>query len=118
MSSINRRLVIFLIVVGLVAMASPTLTITRAQDDKVVVTVAMRANIANQISPQVIADFEVENPGVTFKTIETTANLPSPSAGLEAYYTALNDYVSAADIVVVDANHIAPEATVAGYYLD
>ncbi|MBX3086172.1 MAG: hypothetical protein KF716_31340 [Anaerolineae bacterium] len=115
---INRRLLTFLVIIGLVGLSTPTLTTTRAQTANVVVTVAMRANISNQITPQMIADFETANPGVTFKTIETTTNLPDPTADLEAYYTALNDYVSAADVVIVDSNHIGAEATVAGYYLD
>jgi ABC-type glycerol-3-phosphate transport system substrate-binding protein len=90
----------------------------RAQDNSIIVTVAMPTFVAGRITDQVIADFEAENPGVKVKIVEDSTSLPDPALALDEYYTTLEKYVSLADVLLVDANRIQPEATLAGYYLD
>jgi ABC-type glycerol-3-phosphate transport system substrate-binding protein len=114
---LRTRLLSALLVVALLVTGLP-ISALRAQDSSVTVTVTLPNFIANRITDEVMAEFETQNPGVKFKIVETQSFLPDPSADLDKYYEELEKYVSAADVLLVDANRIAPEATLAGYYLD
>lgn len=119
-SLMHGRTRLSLLVLVAVALFSAILPLSalRAQDNTVTVSIAIANFIENAFTEQLITDFEAQYPGIKIRLVERTNFLPEPSQDLTKYYEELEKYVSSADLLSVDSNSIAPQATLAGYYLD
>lgn len=70
---------------------------------------------------ELIARFESEHPGVQVNIVELDMQTyfeGSNVTSLEEYLNNIEEFVSSADVLVVDNGHMQPVATRAGYYLD
>ncbi|MBX3080418.1 MAG: hypothetical protein KF716_02220 [Anaerolineae bacterium] len=114
---VRSRILSIMLIVAVLCSGFP-LTALKAQDNSVVITVALPNFMANNINDNIISEFEAAYPGVKFKTVDANIGIPDPTFGLDNYYTELEKYVSTADVLMVSANTLAPEGTLAGYYLD
>lgn len=112
-----RYVMLFLVVV--VALFGMSIPVT-AQSDAVTISVAVPFFSADLFDQDFIAEFEAANPGITLHIVRSDENIPAPAQGLEAHLTAVQAYVSSADVVFIDSRTrtITPEATRAGYFLD
>src|SRR5262249_35149447 len=92
----------------------------RAQDNSVTITVALPDFLMNSLPDDLIPQFESDNPGIKVKIVSAGNNIGfgSPVNGLDDYLKALHDYVSSADVLLVNSNSAAEEATRVGYILD
>ncbi len=104
----------------LLAVASFPLKTLQAQDNTVTVTLGVPSITADNYSDQLLSDFATAHPGITVKIVKTDVAIPNPNAGLDAYFTALQSFVNAADVLYIDPRRspVAPVATNAGYFLD
>ncbi|MEP6985924.1 MAG: extracellular solute-binding protein [Chloroflexota bacterium] len=106
-----------LFVVLLVLLTAPIAAL-RAQDT-VTITLGLPQFIETIITPELIADFESQNPGIKVQTVATDfPAFPSASAGISEHLTEVEKYMSAADVVFMGTANISPEAAQAGYFLD
>lgn len=90
-----------------------------AQGQDIILTLAVPDFFREFFEEQVIAEFEAANPGIQLHIVPSGGfGTPlNPDADIEDYLDSVGDYVSTADVVIVDAN-VLPEATRAGYFLD
>jgi ABC-type glycerol-3-phosphate transport system substrate-binding protein len=93
--------------------------VTQAQSSDIVLTLAVPEFWQDFFTPEMLAQFEAENPGTRVKLV--SGNLPfftPANADLEGHLTAIEEYVSAADVQYITTEGLSIEATRAGYFLD
>lgn len=109
------RLVVF---VGLLALLGLPLTAINAQDS-VTITFTMPQGLDTIITPEMLADFESQNPGVKVQTVtQGFPSFPSAVTSLDDHLSEVEKYVSGADVVYMSSSNLSVEATQAGYFLD
>lgn len=124
----SKRVIVALVcaVIGLGVVLTPRLA-SHAQNpgnhttaDNVVITLAVPSFIRDSITDQVLAQFEIDNPGVTVQVVTgDVLGAPSPANDIGAHLDAVQKLTSEADVVITLGNGlITPEATRAGYYLN
>jgi len=87
--------------------------------DTVTITLALPQFIETIVTPELLAEFEGQNPGIKVQTVATGfPAFPSPVKAVEEHFTEVEKYMSAADVVLVSSNDLSVEATQAGYFLD
>ena len=116
MSSTTRRLMIILVV--LVSVVTGTTWVSLAQAPSVVLTLSIPSTNREVLSSEVIKAFEQANPGVTLRVLINDAVIPSPTKGLGPHLSAIQQYVSRADVGIVDLSKVTVEGTLSGYFLD
>ena len=86
-----------MIIIVLLALLITPITALRAQDT-VTITLGLPQFIETIITPQLIAQFESENPGIKVQTVATGfPSFPSPSAGIDDHFKEVEKYMSAAE---------------------
>lgn len=103
---------------GLVALLAATLSVSHAEDNSVTITAALSSFSAGIFKQTILQQFEMTHPNIKVKVITKDAFIAPPTAGLDAYLKAVQDYVSSADVVHVGNSFSMLEATRAGYFLD
>ncbi|MBZ0288794.1 MAG: extracellular solute-binding protein, partial [Anaerolineae bacterium] len=106
------------ILIGLLALLALPLSGLGAQDS-VTITLALPQGIETIITPDMLADFESQNPGI--KVQKLTGGFPGfPSAvgAIDEHFTEVEKYMSVADVVYMSSTNLSPEAAQAGYFLD
>lgn len=92
-----------------------------AQDDIIVISVAMPELIGGQISQDIFDLYETMHPGIQVHRVnegEFTYGVSAPVVDVDSYLDGVADYVSKADVLAISASTLNQEATRAGYYLD
>lgn len=92
-----------------------------AQDDIIVISVAIPEFISGQISDAVFAQFEADHPGVQVHIVSEGAVEFGTAArvrDVNEHLDEIADYVTAADVLAITPSQLTPEATRAGYFLD
>ncbi len=108
-----------IVFVGLLALLTAPFVSLRAQDNGVKITLALPQFIETIITPELLAQFEEQNPGIKVQTVATGfPSFPAPTLGLEAHFTEVEKYMSAADVSFMAGDNLSTEATEAGYFLD
>lgn len=110
------RLLLLLLVIGVMSAA---VIPTSAQDASTVITLSVPEFFFDVYQNQIIPQFEAENPGIRVH-LEKSGGFGMPVVfgdDVDAYLDDVADYVSSADVVVVDSD-MPPEVTRAGYFLD
>src|SRR5258708_1082221 len=107
---------IVLLVMGMAPLSA--LHAREKQDSTVTITVAVPTFETNFFTDTLLQEFEKSHPNIKVKVVGKDAQIPPPANGLDAYFKAVQDYVSAADVLYVSSNFMSPEATRAGYFLD
>ncbi len=114
----KQRLLSFLIISLVIAILVPTLV---AQDNSIILTVALPEWVTSNIEDDVFADFEAENPGVKV-VVNTIGNdnifFSAAAYGVEEHLDAAATFASAADVLFVNNYNLSVEGTRAGYFLD
>src|SRR5438128_108284 len=98
----GRSFLLILALLLLVIAAVPWATL-QAQSNDIVISLAVSAHSRDMFTDQMISAFESAYPGVKVNIVKYDANIPLPSAGLDAYYARLQPYANAADVLIVDA---------------
>ena len=114
MRNVYLRTSLLIVIVMLLAIAP-----LRAQDE-IVISLSVPQLQEDLFSDTIIAEFEAQNPGVRV-SIVTTDGFGSPfnpNSDIDTYLEDVRDYVSAADVFVIDSSTLTPEATRAGYLLN
>ncbi|MCB9452521.1 MAG: extracellular solute-binding protein [Anaerolineaceae bacterium] len=92
-----------------------------AQDNRIVISVAVPEFMGDTFQQDVFSQFEQENPGYKVHVVEvnnSTFSPVSPSVNLDGHLDAVASYAAMADVLFVTSNTISVEATRAGYILD
>ncbi len=115
----GRSLWAGVIVLALIGAAIPLATL-KAQDNSITLSIAVANFNQDTLSDQLRQQFESAHPGVKINIVRYDSGLPAVTSGADQYFTELQKYVSAADIVYIDSRRTAltPAATRAGYFLD
>lgn len=92
----------------------------QAQNEDVIISLSVWELARDLFTPEFLAAFEAENPGVRVVLENRGADFDyaTVASGLDLHLEQLNDYASAADVVLVSAHNMSVEATRAGYFLD
>jgi len=115
LSSTRRLLIVLALFVSII---TGTTWISFAQSPSVVLTLAIPSTNREVLSSSVIKAFEQANPGVTLRVLINDAAIPPATKGLGPHLTAIQQYVSRADVVIVDSSKVTVEGTLSGNYLD
>ncbi|MEP7289280.1 MAG: hypothetical protein ABI947_26305 [Chloroflexota bacterium] len=112
-----------LAIIGVMVLIVTTLPLTtlHAQDSgKVIISLAVSSASRDIYSDQMIADFQAAYPNITLNIVKDDPSIPSPTAGLDAYFTGLQTYTNVADVLSIDSRRVplTSAATSAGYFLD
>ncbi|HLY27516.1 MAG TPA: extracellular solute-binding protein [Aggregatilineales bacterium] len=92
-----------------------------AQETSIVLSIALPGGGDDQSSQSLFSEFEAAHPGVTVKVVDADSYPLSDAAdGLDMYFTALQKYASAADVLAFQGFNLSltPFATRGGYVLD
>jgi multiple sugar transport system substrate-binding protein len=109
------RLALF---IGLLGLLGLPLSGIGAQDN-VIIKLSLPQGIDTIITPEMIADFESQNPGIKVQTVtQGFPAFPSPVTSLDEHLAKVEEYVSSADVVYMSSANLSEEATQAGYFLD
>jgi ABC-type glycerol-3-phosphate transport system substrate-binding protein len=98
-----------------------TSSVVSAQDNGIVLQMALPEFMRGAFSENTLGQFEVENPSVTVNFIYTDFSTlsPTPAASdITEHLDTIEEYVSSADVLAVTSNNLSVEATRAGYFLD
>lgn len=116
----TMTLLVMLCVLALVSAALPVPGAANAQGAAVTITVAVPSFTADTFSDEVLNAFKSEYPHIDVQVVKANDFIPAATAGIDAHLTAVEAYVSKADVLMVDSRRVAisPEATRAGYFLD
>lgn len=109
----NRRFLLSLPLLLLMLSMSMFRTAAQAQ---VVISVAVPEFVESLVRDNLIKPFEAENPDIKVNIVN--ADSPNYDNDTEAYLDAMQDYVSAADLVLVNEANLNPVVTRAGFFLD
>jgi len=106
------------ILVVLLTLLTAPMAALRAQDT-VTITLGLPQFVETIITPELIAQFEAENPGIKVQTVAGGfPDFPSPTADVAKHFEAVEKYMSAADVNFMGSSNLSPEAAEAGYFLD
>ncbi len=111
------RFGIILTVFLLVAVVLPL----AAQDNRIVISVAVPEFLGDSFQPDVFAQFEQENPAYKVRVVKVNNSAFSPVAparDLDGHLNGVASYAAMADVLYITPNTISVEATRAGYFLD
>jgi ABC-type glycerol-3-phosphate transport system substrate-binding protein len=111
------RLGIILFVCVLIGAALPL----AAQDNRVVISVAVPEFLGDSFQPDVFAQFEQANPGYKVNVVKvnnSTFSIVPPDTNLTGHLDGVANYAAMADVLYVTSNTVSVEATRAGYFLD
>ncbi len=113
------RIVAPLILLLLIGIVIP-IALLQAQDNSLVISLAVPEYIADGFTDKVLAQFEAENPGVKVHLVKSgdEAYYPPAAYGIDDYLTGAEKYISTADVLYVNTYNFSVEATRAGYFLD
>ena len=108
------------ILVIMILILSVTTSPHHAQDGVITISLTVPQFFEDTFSDEIIAQFEAENPGIQVHIINPPGfGVPfSGDEPVEDYLDAVEDFVSSADVVMIDSDSLLPEATRAGYFLD
>jgi ABC-type glycerol-3-phosphate transport system substrate-binding protein len=107
-----------IIFVVLLALLTAPIAALRAQDT-VTITLGLPQFVETIITPELIAQFEAENPDIKVQTVAGNfPDFPSPTTDVAKHFEAIEKYMSAADVNFMGSNNLSPEAAEAGYFLD
>jgi multiple sugar transport system substrate-binding protein len=113
-----RKIARYVLFIALLAVLALPLSGLGAQDN-VTITLLLPQFVETIITPEMIADFESQNPGIKVQTIAGGfPAFPSPVTDLDNHFTEVEKYISSADVVLVSSGNLSEEATQAGYFLD
>lgn len=114
----NRsRLVLVALLAIVAALVATPLSKLGAQGQSKALTLALPSNLKNVIDAKILKDFESANPGVTVSVVDAPS-VPYAADGIDAHFTALQQFANSADVLYVTASEVSPQATRSGYYLD
>ncbi len=114
-SRFTIRGIVFVILLGLL---TAPIAVLQAQD-RVTITLSLPQFVETIITPELLAQFEEQNPGIKVQTVATGfPAFPSPTTSVTDHFTEVEKYMSAADVVFMGAANLSPEAAQAGYFLD
>ncbi len=88
---------------------------TTAQS-QVVISVAVPEFVEALVKDNLITPFEAENPDIKVNIV--TADIPNYDNDTEAYLNTMQEYVSTADLLLVNEANLTPVLTRAGFFLD
>jgi ABC-type glycerol-3-phosphate transport system substrate-binding protein len=109
----------WLLLVVLIALLAAPVSMITAQDNAVTITLSLPQFIETIITPELLAQFEQENPGIHVQTVAGGfPAFPSPVEDVDKHFTEVEKYVSAADVTFISSSNLSTEATQAGYFLD
>ncbi|MBI1281960.1 MAG: extracellular solute-binding protein [Anaerolineaceae bacterium] len=109
------RVVILMV---LLALLTAPMAALRAQDS-VTITLGLPQFVETIITPELIAQFEEQNPGIKVQTVPTGfPDFPPATADVAKHFEAVEKYMSAADVNFMGSSNLSPEAAEAGYFLD
>src|SRR5260370_33481244 len=81
----------------MLVLTSAPIPAIHAQDNAITITIAV-PSFGGDIKAT-IKDFETSHPGIHVQVITKDAQIPNPASGLDAYFKAVADYVSSADVI-------------------
>jgi ABC-type glycerol-3-phosphate transport system substrate-binding protein/beta-lactamase regulating signal transducer with metallopeptidase domain len=115
----TQFLALAILLLLLLPMGGLRLSQIAAQSNTIVITVAATPGLKEGINDLMVKDFEEAHPGVTIM-MKDAPRVPDAADDLNAYFTALQDYASSADVLYFEGYNLAlsPFATRAGYILD
>ncbi len=106
------------IFVVLLTLLTAPIAALRAQD-KVTITLGLPQFVETVITPELIAQFEEQNPGIKVQTVAGNfPGFPSATEDVTKHFEEVEKYMSAADVNFISSSNISPEAAQAGYFLD
>ncbi len=104
--------------IALLALFIAPVVALQAQDT-VTITLALPQFVETIITPELLAQFEEQNPGIKVQTIAGTfPGFPSPTTNMTRHFEEVEKYMSAADVNFMSSSNLTPEAAEAGYFLD
>lgn len=109
-----RRVIIFVLISSMVVLPNAT----AAQDGEIVITITIPEFLQGFITPELLAEFEAQNPGVRVvidNDQDGAFNAPDPN-DIEGYLDDMQAYASSADVLYVTS--LDSYVTRAGYLLD
>ncbi|MBZ0283338.1 MAG: extracellular solute-binding protein [Anaerolineae bacterium] len=112
----TTALLILLLLIGLLAPAAMLV----AQDNSIILTLAIPPYLSDAFTDEVFAEFEAENPGVKVVLAESgdEAYYTPAIYNIEEHLTGAEKYVATADVLYVNSYNFSVEATRAGLFLD
>jgi ABC-type glycerol-3-phosphate transport system substrate-binding protein len=111
------RWAMFVLLLALLAL--PLSALFAQENGVTTITLSLPPFVDTIVTPDLLAQFEADNPDVKVQTVSGSFPIfPLPSAGLDDHLSAVEKYVSAADVVYMGSNNLSVEATRAGYFLD
>jgi ABC-type glycerol-3-phosphate transport system substrate-binding protein len=118
----SRHRLALLAVIGVLILPLATVQFGRAiaQQQPVVLTIALPTYLKDTFNDQVLKDFEAANPGIQVSVTDTQQVLEA-AFGLQQQLDDLQKYASSADVLFINDQgepQITPQATRAGYFLD
>jgi ABC-type glycerol-3-phosphate transport system substrate-binding protein len=119
MHGMKYRFVAPIILLLLMSIFAP-LFLVLAQDNAVVVSLAIPEYLADGFNDTVLGQFEAENPGVKVHIVKSGDEAYySPAAyDIDGHLTGAEKYISTADVLYVNAFNFSVEGTRASYFLD
>ncbi|MEO8609576.1 MAG: hypothetical protein ABI690_16915 [Chloroflexota bacterium] len=111
------RYAVFGLLLALIAL--PLSGMGAQAQDNVTITLLLPQFLETIITPEMLTDFESQNPGVTVKTVAGNfPAFPSPVNAIDDHFSEVEKYMSSADVVLMSSSNLSEEATQAGYFLD
>ncbi|MBZ0300219.1 MAG: extracellular solute-binding protein, partial [Anaerolineae bacterium] len=112
----ERRFFFFLFGMFLLMVSLPL----AAQGTAMTISLAVPEFVKDAFSPQLLAQFEAQHPGVRVNLISSTlaGAAASASSNIDAHLEDLEKYVTSADVLLVDNNNLSLEGTRAGLFMD
>src|SRR5690242_19999040 len=102
------KIAVFIALLALIALPLSGL----GAQDNVTITLLLPQFIETIITPEMIADFESQNPGIKVQTVAGGfPAFPSPVNAIDDHFTEVEKYVSSADVMLVSSSNLSEEAT-------
>lgn len=116
----HRLGVTFVALLAVLVLLGSAASPTQAQDDEVILTLAVWQFAGELFTAEFFADFEAQHPNVKVVIEGTGANFDFPAigAGIDEHLDGVQDYTAAADVLMISSHNMSVEATRAGYFLD
>ncbi len=119
MPGTKRLLLIALVIFCAVFVVWPV-TMLNAQNDSIVLSIAVPEYMSDTFRPELFKDFEAANPGIAVHIIKSGQDMYFGQAawGLEDHLKGVEKYARSADVLYVDSYNLAPQGVRAGYILN